>query len=117
MQSIILFFGSFLVLFIIYVIFFYKIGIKKNSIYKCVQLEFLKIRFNIEPKSLNIKKIGLVICIVDPLIISLTGTIVSMIKTNYIIVLLIGFVMLMALIYSFYEIIGRIIIKKRGKRK
>ena len=58
------------------------------------------------------KRIGIIITLIDPLIISLTGTIVSLPKWNYIISLLIGFILLIALIYSFYEIIGRIIKRK-----
>ena len=111
MHSLILFISSFVVLFLIYLIVFYIIGLKKKRILKSMQVEFLKKRFVFNDKDFNPKKIGLIICIIDPLIISLTGTIVTMPKWNYIYELLIGFVVLLGLIFSFYEIIGRI--KKR----
>lgn len=113
MNSIILFLISYTIMFLIYLIFFYMKGLKKKTILNSMQVEYLKIRFNIDPKSLNPKKIGLVITFLDPLIISLTGTIASLPKWNYITELLLGFLLLMLLIYSFYEILGRII-KKKG---
>ncbi len=115
MESIKLFVISYLILFIIYLMFFYILGLRKKRILNSMQIEFLKIRFNLKNKDFNPKIIGLVITFIDPLIISLTGTIVSLPKWNYIIELLLGFVLLMALIYSFYEILGRIIKRKVNK--
>lgn len=115
MDSLILFGISYLVLFIIYLIFFYLRGLKKEIILNSLQVEFLKVRFNFRNKDLNPKKIGLIITLLDPLIISLTGTIVSLPKWNYIISLLIGFVLLIALIFSLYEILGRILKRKVDK--
>ena len=113
-SSIILFILSYIVLFILYLIFFYFMGLKKKTILKSLQVEYLKIRFKL--KNLKAKKIGLIICFIDPLIISLTGTIVSLPKWHYTIQLLLGFVLLMALIYSCYEILGRILTRKRKER-
>lgn len=115
MESLILFIFSYLIFFIIYLIFFYIRGLKKKSILNSLQVEFLKVRFHFKNKELKPKKIGLIITFVDPLIISLTGTIVSLPKWNYILELLLGFVLLIAFIYSFYEIIGRIIRRKVDK--
>lgn len=115
MQSLILFICSYFVLFIIYLIFFYIRGLKKKCILNSLQVEFLKVRFGFKNKELKPKRIGLIITLIDPLIISLTGTIVSLPKWHYIIELLLGFVLLVALIYSFYEIIGRIIKRKVDK--
>ena len=116
MDSIILFCISYTVLFILYLIFFYILGLKKKSVLNSIQVEFLKIRFGLRNKDFNQKKIGIVITLIDPLIISLTGTIVSLPKWNYIIEILLGFVLLIAFIYSFYEIIGRIIKRKVDKK-
>ena len=117
MESIILFTISYVVFFIIYLIFFYIRGLKKKTILNSLQVEFLKVRFGFKNKELKPKKIGLIVTFVDPLIISLTGTIVSLPKWNYILELLLGFVLLVALIYSFYEIIGRIIRRKVDKNE
>ena len=107
-STIILFVISYFVLFLIYLVFFYIIGLKKKRILSSLQVEFLKVRFGFRNKELNPKIIGLIITFIDPLIISLTGSIVTLPKWNYVYELLIGFALLMALIYSFYEIIGRI---------
>ena len=112
MNSILLFIISYITIFIIYLIFFYIIGLKNKSILNSMQVTFLLKRFNLRKKDLNAKKIGIIICILDPLIISLTGTIVTLPKWHYILELLLGFIILMILIYSFYEILGRIIKRK-----
>ena len=117
MESIILFAISYVVFFIIYLIFYYFRGLKKKTILDSLQVEFLKVRFGFKNKELKPKKIGLIVTLIDPLIISLTGTIVSLPKWNYILELLLGFVLLIALIYSFYEIIGRIIRRKVDKNE
>ena len=110
MKSLIIFGIAYIVLFILYIVFFYILGLKHKKILSSMQVEFLKIRFGFKNKDFNVKKIGFIICLIDPLIISLTGTIVSLPKWNYIIELVIGFV-----IYSFYEIIGRIMRRKVNK--
>lgn len=116
MDSIIIFGISYVVMFLLYLIFFYIRGLKKKSILNSMQVEFLIVRFNLKKKDLNSKSIGIIVTLLDPLIISITGTIVSLPKWNYIITLLIGFVVLLALIFSFYEILGRIIKRKVDKK-
>ena len=116
MESLILFIFSYFIFFIIYLIFFYIRGLKKKSILNSLQVEFLKVRFHFKNKELKPKKIGLIITFVDPLILSLTGTIVSLPKWHYVLQLILGFVILMVLIYSFYEILGRIIKRKVDKK-
>ena len=115
-SSLILFFISYIVLFIIYLLFFYIRGLKKKSILNSLQAEFLMVRFDFKKKDLNPKSLGLIISLLDPLIISLTGTIVTLPKWHYALELMLGFVLLMALIFSFYEILGRIL-KVRINRK
>ncbi len=112
MSSLILFGISYIILFIIYIIFFYLFGLKKKTILKSIQVEYITSKFKIDKKKLKPKKIGLIISFIDPLIISLTSTIVSLPKWNYVIELLLGFVLLMAFIYSIYEIVGRILKRK-----
>jgi len=116
MKNIVLFLITFVAMFIIYLVFFYIIGLKKKRILNSMQVEFLKVRFNLRNKDLNPKIIGIIICILDPLIIALTGTIVSLPKWHYILELILGFVLLMIFIYSFYEILGRIIRRKVDKK-
>lgn len=116
MDNLLLFCISYIIMFIIYLMFFYIIGLKNKNILNSIQVEFLIKRFNLKKKDLNSKKIGIIICLIDPLIISLTGTIVTLPKWHYILELLLGFLVLMIFIYSFYEILGRII-KRKVDRK
>lgn len=113
----IIFFGiSYTILFLLYILLFYIRGLKKKKIFDSMQFTYLKIKFELKNKDLNPKKIGSAICIIDPLIISLTGVIVTLPNWNYLIELFIGFIILIGLIYSFYEILGRII-KRKVKKK
>ena len=117
MNSLLLFLITYISMFILYLIFFYIIGLKKKSILNSMQVEFLIRRFNLRKKDFNVKKIGIIICLLDPLIISITGTIITLPKWHYAIELIIGFIILMILIYSFYEILGRIIKRKVDKNE
>ena len=108
-SAILLFLISYTILFILYYFIYYRKGLKKKSLFNSIQFEFLKVRFGFKKNELNQKKVGLIICFIDPLIISLSGTIVTLPKWSYAIALPIGFILLMALIYSFYEILGRIL--------
>ena len=57
----------------------YDLGLQNISIIDTETGELI----NFKDKDLNSKKIGLLITLVDPLIISLTGTIVSLPNWNY----------------------------------
>ena len=115
-NTLLLFLICYVILFIVYFIIYYLYGLKKKSILKSMQVEYLKIKIEFNNKELNPKKIGLIICFIDPLIISLTGTIITLPKWNYVLELFFGFVILMALIYSFYEILGRVLKRKVDKK-
>ncbi len=115
MDSLFLFLISFVCLFFIYLIVFYFRGLKKHKIKDSMQVQFILMRQGLKKKDINEKNIGIIICLIDPLIISTSGVIASSVKLNYIWQILIGFALLMGLIYSLYEILGRIIKRKSGK--
>ncbi len=113
MENLFLFVISFTLMFIIYFIFFYLKGLKKHQIKKSMQVNYICNKQKIKKKDINEKTIGIIICLLDPLIISTTGVVVSSIKKlNYIWQILSGFAMLVVLIYITYEILGRIIKRK-----
>ena len=116
MQSLFLFIISFVLLFLIYLICFYIRGLKCHKIKSSMQVEFILKRQNLKKSDINEKSIGLIICILDPLIISISGVVASSFDLNYLWQILIGFALLMGLIYSLYEILGRII-KRKCKKK
>ena len=115
-STIYLFLFTYLFFVIIYLIVFYIIGLKKNKILTSMQVEYLKGKFDLKNKDFNKKRIGLIISFLDPFIIALTGAIVTLPKWNYMLELLLGFVLLMCFIYSFYEILGRLIKRKVNKK-
>ena len=82
-----------------------------------MQVELILTRQKLQKKDINEKTIGIIICLTDALIISISGTVATSLNINYIWQILIGFAMLMGLIYSLYEIIGRIIKRKCNKNE
>lgn len=112
MENLFLFVISFAVLFLIYFFVFYLRGLKKHTIKDSMQVNFIIQRQHLKKKNINEKSIGIIICLIDPLIISTSGVVATSINLNYIWQILIGFALLMGLIYSLYEIVGRIIKRK-----
>ena len=120
MESLYIFIISFTAIFLIYFFVFYLRGLKKHTIKNSMQVRYILSKQNLKCESISEKSIGIIICLTDALIISASGTIASGINLGYFWQLLIGFAILMMLIYSIYEIIGRIIkrkCEKNGKRK
>lgn len=105
----------FLILFIIFFIVFlvdYFIKRKKNKLKKFIGMELLKV------KNEDYNKICIILSIINAFIISSTGVLCTMIEMDKIWQLLYGFVLLVALIYVFYGIMGNILesIYKRRKK-
>jgi len=69
-----------------------------------------------EKKDINEKSIGIIISLIDSLIISTSGTIATSLNLNYVWQILIGFALLMGLIFSLYEIVARILKRKCMKK-
>ena len=116
-ETLLTFLVAYILFFLLYFILVFLKSRKSNDVLNGVQATFLKIRFGFKNKDLKPKKLALLICFIDPLIIALTGAIVTSFKIHFILKVLIGFVLLMAFIFSFYEILGRIISKKISNNK
>lgn len=86
---------------------------KKNL--NVVEINYMKYRFNIEPSSLFNAKFILLFSVINASIIEIVFFVIMHIKLPIILLLLISFVLLIGLIYSIYEILGRILIKKGNK--
>ena len=69
-------------------------------------------KFKLDKKKLNYKSCILCISLINAFIISFVSTVISAIPTKIVWQLLVGFVLIFALIYSMYEIYGRILVKK-----
>ena len=116
MENLFIFLISFISIFLIYFFVFYLYGLKKKKIKNSMQVELILIRQQLKKKDINEKSIGIIICLLDSFIISTSGTIATSLNVNYIWQILIGFALLMGLIFSLYEMVGRII-KRRVNKK
>ena len=85
---------------------------RKKNTNELTELSYLVKKFNLDRNKLPLNKLMIIIAIINAFIISLTGEVVLLIDVNIIIQLLIGFILLLALIYSLYELLGRHLVKK-----
>ena len=79
-----------------------------------MEIEYLTKKFKLPKSKVNTKKIKWLFNVVNPLIISLTFIVVISID-SFMLGVLVGFVIMMALIYSIYEIIGRVLKRRIDK--
>ena len=112
----------FLVVFLlVFIIDFYFISTKKEKKRRVDKLtseaDFIIKRYELDEKKVNLRKLNFHISIMNGFIISFVSTTISLIEVNITVQFLIGFVLLFALIYSVYEIYGRFMYKKIGKKK
>ncbi|MBE6140537.1 MAG: hypothetical protein E7172_03265 [Firmicutes bacterium] len=78
------------------------------------ELELMKVNHKFELNNFELKKIILIIALINAFIISFTSFIIMLIPWDLIWRLLIGFVLMVGLIYAIYELLGRILERKYG---
>ena len=83
---------------------------KKNN--ELTEVTYLTSKFNLDKNKLNLNKLLIVISIINAFIISLVSVVVMLIRINVILQLIIGFVLLISLIYALYELLGRFLVMK-----
>ena len=91
-----------------------KKSTRKNKEKFLFPVKYLSNKFKIDKNVLLTKKMVLIYSLVDSFIMSLVVIIIELIPLPFAIQLLIGFILLFALIYSIYELLGRYISKKEG---
>lgn len=94
-----------------------KLKSKKFKNEEIMEISYLINKFNLDTNKVLYKPMCLYCALFNGFIISGVGTVIHNIKLNYGFRFLIGFVLLFGLIYSVYEIYGRILIKKGWQRK
>ncbi len=77
-----------------------------------IEITYISKKFKIQSNRLNKIWFGTLMSFVDGLIISLTVTTVCLITDNILLEMIIGLILMMVLIFLFYEIIGKILILK-----
>ncbi|MBE6161830.1 MAG: hypothetical protein E7158_06400 [Firmicutes bacterium] len=105
----------FIIIFIVVFLITYimdLIKIKKKKTKKIGEVQYLINKFNLSPTKLKYKKVCLVISLLNAFIIATVTSIISLLDVPMALQFLVGFILLFALIYSLYEIYGRILVKK-----
>lgn len=116
MIELITFIGAFLIVYIFYLLFVILRKKNKDKLKNGIELRYLKVKYNVDVKDLDIKKMSHVIAIANSFIIATTVTIISFID-HLILMMVVGFVVLMILELIIYHIIGtHYQQKKRGKK-
>ena len=118
MNTILLFLKDFVVLFIIVLIVYFVFLNKKRKDYsKLKQNDEIKLfiaRYNLDMKKTKYKTVLNTVTIINSFIIAFSATIIGFID-NIIWSILVGFVILLVLIYSLYEIFGRLLKRREDK--
>ena len=89
---------------------------RKKKDNELMELSYLIAKFKLDKSKLPLNKLLVVISLINAFIISIVSVTVLLLDTYTIVRLLVGFVLLMGLIYSLYEILGRIL-ERRGFSK
>ena len=113
-RYIMVFILAFLIVFIFYSIMFSRKKIK-NKEKNVAEVNFLIKKYNLDIRKIKYKNLLFTISIINSTIIALAFTAVFYVE-NYLISLLIGFILLIILTYSLYEIVGRHYEKKGSKK-
>lgn len=109
--NVIYFVISYLIIFLLYSLVINRKKKSYKDATKQMDILYLVNKFKLNTKKTKYNTLKWITNIVNPLIISITFIIVTNIK-SFTLGIMIGFLVMMMLIYSIYEIIGRILKKK-----
>lgn len=107
---------SFIVFVVLYLFYLVAVIMKKNKLDKFMkgaEITYLKRRYKLSLNNINKKVLANIIALTNSLIISITILLVVLID-NYILKLMIAFIILVPLIIIAYHIIGTILKKREG---
>ena len=117
MTNVLFFIIIFLILLLLMTIFYRNRIVKEK---KLSEVRYFEKKFGLDKSLMNLKKFYSGIALINSLIIDFVTKIVMYMdivwEINYGIELFIGFILLFLLIYSLYEIYGKIL-KKRGRKR
>lgn len=109
--NVIYFVVSYLIIFLLYSLVINRKKRSYKDATKQMDILYLVNKFKLNTKKTKYNTLKWITNIINPLIISITFIIVTNIK-SFTLGIMIGFLVMMMLIYSIYEIIGRILKKK-----
>ena len=105
----------FLVILIIYIVFINKKKKNYSKLKKNDEVKLFLLRYNLDIKKLNYKKVLNTIAVINSFIIAFTSTLIINID-KFIWKGIICFIAILVLTYSLYEIAGRYLKKMEGKK-
>lgn len=114
MEYIVTYFITFIIVYLIYLLFVVK---RKKAIKKLknsLEVRFLINRYHIDIDKINMKSLANKIAICNSFIISTTFIVILFVK-NFILKMLLGFVVFFPLILISYHILAKSLLKKEGK--
>ncbi len=89
---------------------------KKKKIKSIGEIDYLVTKFKLDQKKLDLKSAIVVIALINAFIISSVSAVIMLMPFAILWQMLIAFALLFGLIYSLYEIYGRHLKKKEGKK-
>ena len=113
--NVIYFVVSYLIIFLLYSLVINRKKKSYKDATKQMDILYLVNKFKLNNKKTKYNTLKWITNIINPLIISITFIIVTNIK-SFTLGIMIGFLVMMMLIYSIYEIIGRILKKKESDK-
>jgi len=91
---------------------------KKEKNNELTEIAYLVGKFKLNKNELPLSKLLIGISLINAFIISLVAVVILLLDIHIVLQLILGFVLLMGLIYSIYELLGRYLVKvgnKNGK--
>lgn len=113
MREVVLSILVFIILYLFYYITVIRRQKKLDKFMEGMEVTYLKGRYKIDLRKVNKKRLASIIALTNSFIISLTVLIVTLVD-NYILKLMIAFIVLFPLIIILYHIIGTRLSKKEG---
>lgn len=110
-ECLLMFAATFLFVVLIYLVFVNRKRKNAKTEKSFTEPSYLINRFNLDTKKISYKKIMWITTFLNAFIIGLTASIVILVE-NLVLELLLGFVLLLGLIFVGYELLGRILVKK-----
>lgn len=114
MENLFVFMLAFVIILSVFLVIYF-IKKRRHELGDSKEISLIVAKYQLRRKNLNYEALGLVFALINSLIIASVGTLISAIPLDSIWRFAIGFVLLMALLYISYHIVGLILKRKENK--